>query len=75
MPCRESFCATSIEALVGPDCNLKHISLQARRYNTMDRRRFFKSFVGGSALSLLALKELNAGIYENLNAVLVASDA
>jgi len=33
----------------------------------MDRRHFFKSFVGGSALSLLALKELNAGIYKNLS--------
>jgi selenocysteine lyase/cysteine desulfurase len=32
----------------------------------MDRRHFFKSFVAGSALSLLALKELNAGIYENI---------
>jgi selenocysteine lyase/cysteine desulfurase len=35
----------------------------------MDRRNFFKNIVGGSALSLLSLKELNAAIYDNLTAL------
>jgi len=35
----------------------------------MDRRKFFRCFLGGSALSIAALNELNTAVYDNIAAL------